>query len=355
MKSSYKIALMVSALICLLVVGYYTALNDTKDADPTVSVPGSPNSSSGIGTGPTPAVAQPARPATADNLANQPSSNMDDLMSRVRSHLATPEDAGTGTTPSASTPAGTVIPPVASTTAVPPASAGTPTQGSNPHTLTLDGSVPPEARTAAATPGLPAATPPQTIVPPASGAASVASAPTSIGSGQIVPIVPTRPAAATAATTTTVPPATRPLATAAQPTPAAAAPGTYTIKSGDTLSGIATRLYNNEARWVEIAQANPLVDPTRLKVGQVLRLPGASAPASNGGAANGGARTAAPAAAAGAAGTYTVKSGDTLSSIALRTLGDRGKWRAIYNLNRQTIGPNENNIEEGMVLKLPPK
>lgn len=47
-------------------------------------------------------------------------------------------------------------------------------------------------------------------------------------------------------------------------------PATYTVKSGDTLSGIADEFGTT---WQEIAKLNKLEDPGRLHVGQVLQLP----------------------------------------------------------------------------------
>lgn len=79
-----------------------------------------------------------------------------------------------------------------------------------------------------------------------------------------------------------VPPA---LAVAAPPPPAAAAVqrnaagggsgggATYTVKRGDTLSGIAQKVLGNSSRWPEIASLNGIRDPRKLGVGQVLRLP----------------------------------------------------------------------------------
>ena len=46
--------------------------------------------------------------------------------------------------------------------------------------------------------------------------------------------------------------------------------GTYTVKSGDTLSRIAGR---NGTTWKVLAQLNHLKDPTKIRVGQVLQLP----------------------------------------------------------------------------------
>ena len=50
----------------------------------------------------------------------------------------------------------------------------------------------------------------------------------------------------------------------------------YTVKSGDTLSGIAKRADNDPARWHEIYEANKkqINDPNLIKSGQKLKIPG---------------------------------------------------------------------------------
>ena len=48
-----------------------------------------------------------------------------------------------------------------------------------------------------------------------------------------------------------------------------------------------------------------------------------------------------------------MRGGDTLSGIAQATLGNSGRWREIYDLNKGVIGGNPNVISAGMVLKLP--
>jgi hypothetical protein len=48
---------------------------------------------------------------------------------------------------------------------------------------------------------------------------------------------------------------------------------TYQIQRGDTLGMIAHRLVGNAGRWGELAVENPGLEPRRLKIGQVLRLP----------------------------------------------------------------------------------
>ncbi|GIF22117.1 LysM repeat protein [Actinoplanes tereljensis] len=49
---------------------------------------------------------------------------------------------------------------------------------------------------------------------------------------------------------------------------------------------------------------------------------------------------------------YTVKAGDTLSTIA-RRLNIPGGWQALYQLNKDAIGPDPDLIPVGLVLRLP--
>jgi hypothetical protein len=47
----------------------------------------------------------------------------------------------------------------------------------------------------------------------------------------------------------------------------------YTVRRGDTLSGIAAAVYRDASVWREIAGANSIKDPRRLQPGRVLTLP----------------------------------------------------------------------------------
>ncbi|MFF4099917.1 LysM peptidoglycan-binding domain-containing protein [Streptomyces sp. NPDC001903] len=51
--------------------------------------------------------------------------------------------------------------------------------------------------------------------------------------------------------------------------------------------------------------------------------------------------------------TYTVRSGDSLSAIARRELGNEARWRELYAMNRGVIGSNPELIHPGQVLTLP--
>ena len=62
---------------------------------------------------------------------------------------------------------------------------------------------------------------------------------------------------------------------AAAPAAAPAAAKTYTVKSGDTLSGIAKAQLGNAGDYMKIFEANKdqLSDPDKIKPGQVLKIP----------------------------------------------------------------------------------
>ena len=57
------------------------------------------------------------------------------------------------------------------------------------------------------------------------------------------------------------------------PASSAASGNTYTIKKGDTLWKIATQHYGDGKKWHQIADANPGLTPSALRVGQTITLP----------------------------------------------------------------------------------
>jgi nucleoid-associated protein YgaU len=121
----------------------------------------------------------------------------------------------------------------------------------------------------------------------------------------------------------------------------------YVVKDGDTMTSIAEMWFGDRSRWEQIAKLN-LVDPNRLRAGDVLRLP----PRDGAAPANGASGSGAPP--AGAEITYVVQSGDTLSSIAKAYYGSAEQWRVIHDANRDVIGASPDALEVGWKLRIPP-
>jgi N-acetylmuramoyl-L-alanine amidase len=103
-----------------------------------------------------------------------------------------------------------------------------------------------------------------------------------------------------------------------------AAAETYRIESGDSLSVIARR---HGVSTAALAAANAIVDPDRIRAGQRLTIPGGPG--------------------AGRAGTYRVRSGDTLSDIAV------GHGTTAAELRRLNGLVDPNRIVAGRTLALP--
>ena len=57
------------------------------------------------------------------------------------------------------------------------------------------------------------------------------------------------------------------------PVAAAEQAARYIVAVGDTLQGIAAKVYGNPRKWREIASANNIADPCKLASGLGLRLP----------------------------------------------------------------------------------
>ncbi|WP_022795189.1 LysM peptidoglycan-binding domain-containing protein [Marinococcus halotolerans] len=115
-------------------------------------------------------------------------------------------------------------------------------------------------------------------------------------------------------------------------TPPPAESGSYTVKSGDTLYSIANR---NDVSVTELKKANGIPTSSNvIRFGQVLKIPGK------------GTTTPPPA----ESGSYTVKSGDTLYSIANRN------DVSVTELKKANGIPTSSNvIRIGQVLKIPGK
>ncbi|MEY8403360.1 LysM peptidoglycan-binding domain-containing protein [Oscillospiraceae bacterium 44-34] len=119
------------------------------------------------------------------------------------------------------------------------------------------------------------------------------------------------------------------------------APGTYTVKKGDSWSSICTNFYGTNAQRYELIKANK---NAALKEGAVITLPEKL-----------GKDTLIPAPTAGEGEKlYTVKAGDTLGKIAAAEYGRASEYQAIFERNTDRL-KNINTIYEGQVIVLPAK
>lgn len=219
---------------------------------------------------------------------------------------------------------------------------------------------------------------------PSSGAGPVAPAPTGPSAHAPVDRTPatqpyggaaTRPSAGTASQPPTFDPRPtqpvqpeQPVRAIRDPAPPPRAPEStgseYVIKSGDTFASIAKKIYGSDTHWRDIAQANPLVDPSKLKVGKKIRLPDSvnragSAPrdgADRTATRTGGAQRSSAAGDSTGGGqiVYLVKPGDTVSSIARQYYHDRSYSQLILKANPKDLKGSASNIKPGMKLVIPP-
>jgi LysM repeat protein len=124
------------------------------------------------------------------------------------------------------------------------------------------------------------------------------------------------------------------------PSPAETSPlkkephGTHTVRSGETLSGIAKAEYGDAGAWRVIYDANRAKigpNPNLISVGQKLTIPTRGTSER----------------------VHVVKAGETLFSIAGHFYGKPGAWPIIYRANRATIGPDPDKIQIGQHLVIP--
>lgn len=111
-----------------------------------------------------------------------------------------------------------------------------------------------------------------------------------------------------------------------------AATTAYTIQKGDTLTGVA---YKYSLRWQDVVAVNPGVSPKKLRVGQVIQLPG-QVDLARARAVQSAPKTTAPKA-TGAEAMYVVKSGDSISLIAHKHGVKADTIRSANGLKSDTI------------------
>jgi nucleoid-associated protein YgaU len=325
----------VAVVLFVLFVGtgiYYVTLSPAKPASPSAAKPPEPAKARDPGAitmnPPTATGVQPSEPRIADPLA----------ATGATSAPTNPTNPANPAAMSAGTSAGTSAGSATAATGVAPVAGTTP------------------SRVALGPGGTPSAVmPPLTVNRPATGIAggtvggSTAGSPASTGvsGGTASGVSAVRPASAATGLTTPSTPATLAASSSSA--------REHVVASGDTLSSIAAKYLGSEARWDEIAKANPGVNPNSMRVGTKLAIPaGGAAPKATASATPvlGTNPSAAPSAASTSAREYVVKAGDTLSGIARQTLGN-ADWETIYDANRDLIGPNPAALKVGMKLSIP--
>lgn len=148
----------------------------------------------------------------------------------------------------------------------------------------------------------------------------------------------------------------------------------YTVKRGDTLGEISKKFLGSTQNFNQIFEANrdQLMNPGDLRIGMTLKIPvpverqvnfpnqpaqpaqpaqTTVTPPTNNAATAQPAEPAAPASEP-AFTEYTVKRGESLSIVALRTLDDSERYMEIFEANRDQL-KTPNALQPGMVLKIP--
>ncbi|MGI3783153.1 MAG: LysM peptidoglycan-binding domain-containing protein [Janthinobacterium lividum] len=176
---------------------------------------------------------------------------------------------------------------------------------------------------------------PGQVVAPVHGPAGGGPAPVSTSAPDAAPRAPDRTSDPASAEDATTVPAT---ATA----PAGRRERIHVVATGDDLWSLAERYYGRGQDWRKIAAANPdrlTGGPDRLRVGWRLVVPDDRADDEQG--EDGAERP-----------SVRVRSGDTLTSIAERRLGDAHRWTELYRANRDRLSdPDE--LPVGLTLRLP--
>jgi len=127
----------------------------------------------------------------------------------------------------------------------------------------------------------------------------------------------------------------------------------HTIAQGDTYATISMKHYGTSAYATAIAKANPLMSPTSLRPGRIVRVP--KDPKNIQGIPIPKAGPLPPYTPGGDLKTeYIVESGDTLSTIASRLYGDSKLAHLIFEANKASMR-DEDSLKVGQKLMVPPK
>ena len=135
-------------------------------------------------------------------------------------------------------------------------------------------------------------------------------------------------------------PKTEPTPTVAPAPKPVASTKVYTVQEDDRIITIALKWFGESGRHDEILALNPGVDPTKLQIGQVLKMPPKSQPRTK------------PIDPTLGPNEYRIAPNDNYSKIARLLLGDEARASEITALNPD-LDPG--NLQVGTIIKLPPK
>jgi nucleoid-associated protein YgaU len=134
----------------------------------------------------------------------------------------------------------------------------------------------------------------------------------------------------------------------AVPLPGARGQRTHVVAPGENLWTISAVVYGNSNYWSKILAANPGLDPKTMRVGRTLIIPELNDNEKTRAVDSGFATIAGDPAT-----SYKVVSGDSLERIAIRLYGSAEMKENLYDANKTLIGPDENRLKVGWVLRLP--
>ena len=128
----------------------------------------------------------------------------------------------------------------------------------------------------------------------------------------------------------------------------------YTVKADDkSLAEISRKFYGTPDQWRAIARANPLMDPERVKVGRVIRIP--ADPENIQGKVVKADPPEGPTTGPEKAVEYTVLDGDSLSTISQQFYGTTRQAKFIFEANRERLKlKSMDSIRAGQTLVIPP-
>ncbi len=121
-------------------------------------------------------------------------------------------------------------------------------------------------------------------------------------------------------------------------------PTSHTVVEGDTLWSISEKYYKSGYNWIDLQKANNLANADYIEAGQMLTIPSVTPIVLPPG------QTLATSTEAAKPKEYTVVSGDSLWSIAMKIYADGYKWTEIAKANNLA---NPDLIFAGNVLQLP--